>query len=257
MEKELLRADVRAATASVEALLTYWVEDEAQRETALVAGKEVINRHYKAVRIDTRNEQELKILVAMKLEEFLSDDANNTINDFIEFETEKALDYQQYYPKRRLMKKEEKAMYYDLARWIEAIKVHTPLLRDNKEEPIKALVERTDQKQPNFKNNFDTIAPDVIYKHFKTGLVDKGYLTEQELNDYLKAAFEFKTSPETLFKIKDAPTKATIEAVFYKYYKNVSGKIHGKQSKYAALLGDYFEGYNTATLRSNFSKSVY
>ena len=114
-----------------------------------------------------------------------------------------------------------------------------------------------EQKTPTFTNNFDKIAPTEIYKHFKAGLVEKGYLTEQELNEYLKAAFELKKTPETLFKIKDAPNKAAIEAVFYKYYKNVAGKIHGKQTQYAALLGNYFEGYKTTTVSSNFSKSVY
>jgi hypothetical protein len=108
-----------------------------------------------------------------------------------------------------------------------------------------------------FENNFDNINPTDIYKHFKAGLVEKKYLTEQQLNMYLKAAFELKTIPETLFKIKDAPNKATIEAVFYTYYKNVAGKIHGRQNQYAALLGDYFEGYKTTTVSTNFSKSVY
>lgn len=108
-----------------------------------------------------------------------------------------------------------------------------------------------------FENNFDNINPTEIYKHFKAGLVEKKYLTEQQLNMYLKAAFELKTIPETLFKIKDAPNKAAIEAVFYLYYKNVAGKIHGRQNQYAALLGDYFEGFKTATVSSNFSKSVY
>lgn len=108
-----------------------------------------------------------------------------------------------------------------------------------------------------FKNNFDNVSAIEIFKHFKAGLVSKRYLTDQELNEYLKAAFELKTIPETLFKIKDAPNKAAIEAVFYKYYKNVAGKIHGKQGQYAALLGDYFEGYKTTTVSSNFSKSVY
>lgn len=116
---------------------------------------------------------------------------------------------------------------------------------------------KTQQEIPTFKNNFDKITPVEIYEHFRAGLVEKGYLTEQELNEYLKTAFELKTIPETLFKIKDAPKKATIEAIFYKYYKNVAGKIHGTQNQYAALLGDYFEGYKTATVSSNFSKSVY
>jgi hypothetical protein len=115
----------------------------------------------------------------------------------------------------------------------------------------------TEQETPTFTNNFDKINPTEIHKHFKAGLVEKRYLTEQELNEFLKVAFELKTTPETLFKIKDAPNKATIEAVFYKYYKNVAGKIHCKQNQYSALLWDYFEGYKTATVSSNFSKSVY
>ena len=116
---------------------------------------------------------------------------------------------------------------------------------------------KTEEGIPNFTNNFDSVKTVEIYKHFKAGLVEKGYLTEQELNEYLKAAFELKTIPETLFKIKDVRKKSTIEAVFYTYYKNVAGKIHGKQSQYAALLGDYFEGYKTTTVSTNFSKSVY
>jgi len=112
-------------------------------------------------------------------------------------------------------------------------------------------------EQPNFTNNFDNITPVEVLEHFRTGLVEKQYLTEQELNEYLKAAFELKTIPETLFAIKDAPNKAAIEAVFYKYYKNVAGKVHGKQKQYAALLGNYFEGYKTTTVSTNFSKSVY
>lgn len=115
----------------------------------------------------------------------------------------------------------------------------------------------SEEETPTFNNNFDNITPAIIYKHFKAGLVEKGFLNEKELYEYLKTAFEFKKVPDSLFKIKDAPNKRTIEAVFYNYYKNVAGKIQGKQKKYAALLGDYFEGYKTTTVSSNFSKSVY
>lgn len=123
--------------------------------------------------------------------------------------------------------------------------------------PYQQTETKIEQRTPTFTNNFDNIEPTEIYKHFKAGLVGKGYLTEQELNEYLKAAFESKTIPKTLFKIKNAPNKAAIEAVFYTYYKNVAGKIYGRQILYAALLGDYFEGYKTTTVSSNFSKSVY
>ena len=135
--------------------------------------------------------------------------------------------------------------------------IYIDLINEMQSLPNQQPEKETEQGTPIFTNNFDKITPTEIYKHFKAGLVEKQYLTQQELNKYLKAAFELKRIPETLFKIKDAPNKAAIEAVFYKYYKNVAGKIHGKQNQYAALLGDYFEGYKTTTVSSNFSKSVY
>lgn len=119
--------------------------------------------------------------------------------------------------------------------------------------PQQSKVE-TEQETPTFINNFNNISTVETYKHFKTGLVEKQYLTEQELNKYLKAAFELETIPETLFKIKDAPNKQKVMKVFYEYYKNIAGKPHGKQNKYAALLGDYFEGYNTLNVSTNFNK---
>ncbi|HRG21955.1 MAG TPA: hypothetical protein PLQ57_13025 [Saprospiraceae bacterium] len=111
-----------------------------------------------------------------------------------------------------------------------------------------------DQKTPTFINNFDRVEPYVVYNYFKKELVDKKFLTEQELNEYLKYAFEIKEVPKIRFRIKNARTKSVIVAVFYYYFKNVAGVTHGTQRKYAALLGDYFEGYKTSTVSSNFSK---
>lgn len=113
---------------------------------------------------------------------------------------------------------------------------------------------KIEQETPTFKNNFDNSKPMEIYNHFKAGLVEKGYLTEQELVEYLKAAFELKTIPKTLFKIKNTPKKQKISKVFYEFYKNIAGTPHGKQKSYAALLGNYFEGYDTDNISTNFSK---
>jgi hypothetical protein len=110
------------------------------------------------------------------------------------------------------------------------------------------------QLTPTFENEFDQVKPAEIYNHFKAGLVDKGHLSEQDLVKYLKAAFELETIPETLFKIKDTLTKQKISSVFYKYFKNIAGTPHGRQKQYAALLGDYFEGYDTKNVSSNFNK---
>ena len=129
--------------------------------------------------------------------------------------------------------------------------------RNNK--TVKALPPQqtkteTEQEIQTFTNNFDNIKPTEIYKHFKAGLVEKGYLTEQELNEYLKAAFELKTKPETLFKLKHTPTKQKIYTVFYIYYKDISQKKHERQKEYAALLGDFFEGYKTETIQTNWAR---
>ncbi|MHB1107632.1 MAG: hypothetical protein ACYCZ2_14850 [Lutibacter sp.] len=121
----------------------------------------------------------------------------------------------------------------------------TPLLHQKVE---------TEQKTPTFENKFNKVEPMDIYNYFKTGLVEKGYLNEQELVEYLKAAFELNTIPKTLFKIKDAPTKQKIIKIFYGFYKNIAGTPHGKQKSYAALLGNYFEGFNTENVSTNFSK---
>lgn len=113
---------------------------------------------------------------------------------------------------------------------------------------------KTEQETPTFTNNFDNIKPTEIYNHFKAGLVEKGYLTEEELKQYLKAAFDLKTIPERLFKLKHTPAKQKIYTVFYVYYKDVSGKKHERQREYAALLGEYFEGYNTKIIQTNWAR---
>ena len=106
----------------------------------------------------------------------------------------------------------------------------------------------------NFQNNFDNNLPTDIYNHFKSGLVDKGYLTEKELKDYLRFAFELKEKPKVLFKLKHTPTKQKIYTIFYEYYKVISQKKHNRQKEYVALLGDYFEGYENTVIGSNWAK---
>lgn len=107
---------------------------------------------------------------------------------------------------------------------------------------------------PNFTNNFDNINPEEIYKYFKQGLVDKGYLTESDLCEYLKAAFELKKIPKILFKLTHTPNKQKIYIVFYTYYKDIAQKQHNRQTEYAALLGDYFEGYKIDIIKTNWAR---
>ena len=108
-----------------------------------------------------------------------------------------------------------------------------------------------------FTNNFDRIETKDVYDHFTTGLVNSKMLTEKELENFLIAAFQNQTIPAKLFKLKGGVTKGSIVKVFYQYYRDIAGKTHGKQKEYAGLLGDYFQGYQTSTISSNFSKSAY
>lgn len=108
-----------------------------------------------------------------------------------------------------------------------------------------------------FENNFDTTSEDKVFEHFSKGLVKSKMLTEKVLNEYLIQAFEKQTPPQILFSLNNVQSKSKVMKVFYEYYKNIAGKPHGKQSNYASLLGDYFQGYKTNNVKTNFSKSVY
>lgn len=148
-------------------------------------------------------------------------------------------------------KEQNKSQLFEAERY--KVYLENLLIHLNSPKPQQVEVKQ-EQETPVFTNNFDKIKPADIYKHFKAGLVDKGHLTERELNKYLKAAFELKTIPETLFQIKDAPPKEKIYVVFYTYYLNVAGKPHRKQSQYVELLGNYFEGFNNKTIKTNWAK---
>lgn len=104
------------------------------------------------------------------------------------------------------------------------------------------------------KNNFDFVDINKVFNHFKSGLVDKKYLSESVLLDFLDAAFDKKKPPKELFTLTDYPTKKKIIAVFKVYYRDLAQSPYGKQKEYAALLGDYFIGYNTTNVSTNFSR---
>jgi hypothetical protein len=109
-------------------------------------------------------------------------------------------------------------------------------------------------KKLTFTNNFDTINEDTIFKYFENKLVVKKYLKKEVLKEYLIFAFDKKEIPEKLFNIENLTTKDRIIRIFYEYYKDIAGKPRGKQIDYAKLLGEYFTGFDTKTVSSNFSK---
>jgi hypothetical protein len=103
-------------------------------------------------------------------------------------------------------------------------------------------------------NNVDHINMKIVYQHFYSGLVSKKHLTDEELKEYLRMAFNLQIKPLNKLSLKNISGKNKIIQVFHDYYKDVVGKPHGKQKDYAALLGDYFSGFETDNVSSNFAR---
>lgn len=110
------------------------------------------------------------------------------------------------------------------------------------------------QKEFAFENNFDLVNSNEVYNYFSEKLVSKRMLNENELQEYLIQAFQELTPPKKLFKLKNINTKQKVNKVFYNYFKDVAQKPHGKRKAYAELLGEYFEGFKTENVMTNWSK---
>ena len=105
-----------------------------------------------------------------------------------------------------------------------------------------------------FKNNFDQTETVEIYHYFDATLVKKRYISTAILKNFLKAAFERTEKPKKKFKLQKGPLRQDIIRIFYNFYKEVAVKKQGDQKKYASLLGEYFENFDTQLVRNNFSK---
>jgi hypothetical protein len=105
-----------------------------------------------------------------------------------------------------------------------------------------------------FINNFDNVDNFKVYNYFKKELVDKNYLSLENLEIYLKLSFEKNELPKAKFIFKKNKTLKTIRVVFYEYYKNIAYKPNGEQTKYIKLLTNYFQGFEFEKVKNNFNK---
>ena len=105
----------------------------------------------------------------------------------------------------------------------------------------------------NFINNFDNIEESTVFNYFKINLVDKKYLSADDLDLFLELAFDKLEMPQQKIRFKRTNTQKAIVKIFYNYYKTVAGTPYGKQEKYLNLLRDYFFGFDKLDIR-NFSK---
>lgn len=105
-------------------------------------------------------------------------------------------------------------------------------------------------------NNFDHIDPQKVFEHFRKGLVDKGHCDLLVLGDYLVHAFEEQKPPAEKFRLNKIDSRKKIMKLFHDYFV-LADKPFGKATAYAGLLGDYFDGFDTENVRTNFSKGSY
>lgn len=106
-----------------------------------------------------------------------------------------------------------------------------------------------------FVNNFDQLEPNKIYEYFFNSLVKTNYIDERALQGYLITAFQNKQKPQQRITIINKPSNKKILPIFYNYYNDIAGKPYGRQLDYVKLLGDYFVGFDTEKLKTNFSKT--
>ncbi len=103
-------------------------------------------------------------------------------------------------------------------------------------------------------NHFDSIPIQRVYTFFKKELVQKKYLTDNQLLTYIDYAFHRMEQPANKFWFLKTKPKSAIIRIFYRYFAEIANKPYTKQKNYAALLGDYFEGFDTLNVSSNFSR---
>ena len=106
-----------------------------------------------------------------------------------------------------------------------------------------------------FTNNFDHVETDVIYEHFKKGLVDKGHLHLDDLQEFLVSAFEKKETPDTpIFRFMK-PDSSSIINVFASYHYGIAKAPRGKQWACVDMLCKFFHDQpNRNSMYRNFSK---
>jgi hypothetical protein len=105
-----------------------------------------------------------------------------------------------------------------------------------------------------FKNNFDHVKSKIVYNYFKAELVDKNYLSLEDLHKYLIMAFQNEIVPNERFVLKGKFNIGIIRSIFYKYYSEIAQDKFGKKDEYCQLLGEYFNGFDTAKIKGNFNK---
>jgi hypothetical protein len=124
------------------------------------------------------------------------------------------------------------------------------------DQPQQLVVVNPIEINENFKlkqNIFDDVDPNKVFQHFKS-LVENGYITQQNLNDFLSTVFERGETLSIKIDIVKLNSKTRVKKIFYTYLETYVQNKYGSQKKYIDLLCNNFTGFNAKTLSTNFAK---
>lgn len=163
----------------------------------------------------------------------------------------KGKDYSYYFVKGavlELMKFEE---------YLNQINIKSNSTPNDLDKEITPILKTLPPSKANFTfiNNFDQVEPNKVYEYFFNSLVKTKYIDESTLKSYLISAFQDMKEPQQKITINNKSTNKKVQEIFYNYYKDIAGKPYGKQQSYIELLGNYFVGFDTKKLKTNFSKT--
>ncbi len=105
-----------------------------------------------------------------------------------------------------------------------------------------------------FVNKFDQVDSEKVYFHFYTHLVATKMLTDEELKQFLTDAFVYCRPPESKLTLKGTSIKLKAIKAFRDYYTILVGVRRGNKPKYVDLLANYFSGFPSTTVMTNFTK---
>jgi len=144
----------------------------------------------------------------------------------------------------------------DILRWLRKCPIKQLIFEtiwDNFTLPQQTKTNKSDEVFA-FENNFDRVSNKAVYNFFNTELVEKKYLSIQDLQTFLKMAFENQEHPQTKFNFKKKYLIKNIRVIFYKYFSEINKEKYNTQDRYIRLLTDYFEGFEFEKIKSNFNK---
>jgi len=104
-----------------------------------------------------------------------------------------------------------------------------------------------------FENKFNSESTGKVYQHFKSGLVDKGYCKIEDLEKFIKAAFEDEKPLVNKVKLI-REYKMEVKKLFHSFYKESQHHKDYSAEYYGRLLSENFDGYKLEELLTNWSK---